>query len=126
MKRPALCLAAALAAALPACTPPPPTPQGRAAEAAVVACRTRADEVYLRQNRATLYDNDRRDAPESAAYISGITSRGLAERYGWDRQVSDCVRSQGGGGDEGANAGVGPTMAPAAGTTMPTTGTGAR
>lgn len=82
------------AATVAACTPPPQTAQSRANQALVSACRQRADEVYRKQNRASLYTQDDRFAPESGLYNSGITTRGLAERFAWDTQVSDCVRSQ--------------------------------
>jgi hypothetical protein len=82
--------------ALAACSAPPaPTGQGRADQATLSACRQRADEIYQRQNRASLYAMDNRDSPGSSSYVSGITTRGLSERYGWDTQVSDCVRNQG-------------------------------
>lgn len=81
---------------LAACSAPPaPTAQSRADQATLSACRQRADEIYQRQNRASLYAMDNRDSPGSSTYVSGITTRGLSERYGWDTQVSDCVRNQG-------------------------------
>ena len=97
-------------AVVAACSPAPQSAQSRASRATVAACRGRADEVYLRQNRASLYAVDARDSPESASYNSGITSRGLADRYGWSRQVSDCVRSQGSTADPIDP--TGPTMQP--------------
>jgi hypothetical protein len=85
---------------LAACSPPPaPTAQSRADQATLSACRQRADEVFQRQNRASLYTQDGRDTPGSGSYVSGITSRGLSERFGWDTQVSDCVRNQGAAAD---------------------------
>jgi hypothetical protein len=105
--------------ALAACSPPPaPTAQSRANQATLAACRHRADETYLRQNRASLYMQDDRDSPGSSTYVSGITTRGLSDRYGWDSQVSDCVRNQG-AAEETAPAptparpaSTGPTMTP--------------
>ena len=91
--------AAALAGSIGACTPPPPpTAQSRAAQATANACRQRADEVFARQNRASFYTQNAQDSPESGAYVSGITTRGLADRFNWDRQVSDCVAQSTGGG----------------------------
>lgn len=93
-----------------ACTPPPPpSAQSRADQATVAACRTRADEVFARQNRGSQYTQDNRDSPESGAYNSGITSSGLADRYGWGTDLSNCLR-QGSTGQPEAN--PGPTMTP--------------
>ncbi|MBN9561342.1 MAG: hypothetical protein J0H14_11530 [Alphaproteobacteria bacterium] len=94
--------------ALGACSPAPaPSAQTRANQATVAACRQRADEVFQRQNRAALFTQDNRDSPGSGSYVSGITTRGLSERFGWDRQVADCVRNQG-AAEETAPAPVGP------------------
>jgi len=107
-------VAATLAFGLSACNPPPPpTAQDRAAKATVSACRQRADEVYTRQNRASIYTPSDRDTPESGDYVSGITTRGLADRYGWDTQVSDCVRNQ--GSTDAAGTGFSPGPSPIAG-----------
>ncbi len=111
-------LAAALAWNLSACTPPPPpSPQVRAAEATVNACRQRADQVYKRQNRGSLYTENDRDLPESTDYLPGITTRGLAERYQWDTQVSDCV-NQGPGGGVAPGFSPGPSPVTGAGTSL--------
>ncbi len=99
---------------LAACSPPPaPTAQSRADQATLSACRQRADEVFQRQNRASLFLQDNRDSPGSGSYVSGITTRGLSERFGWDQQVSDCVRNQGAAeGIAPAPASTGPAMVP--------------
>ncbi len=108
-------LAGTLALGLSACNPPPaPTAQDRATKATVSACRQRADEVYTRQNRASFYTQSDRDTPESGDYVSGITTRGLADRYGWDTQVSDCVHNQGSADSAGTS--FSPTSSPVAGT----------
>jgi hypothetical protein len=98
--------------ALLACTPQ--TPESRAHQATMHACRAQADATYLRQNRASLYGQDQRFSPESSLYNSGITTRGLAERYAWDSQVSDCVRAvnQSGAGVAAPQASPSPTMEP--------------
>ncbi len=97
------------AAVLSACSPPAPTPEQRASQAAVAACRQRADDVFARQNRAAIF-NDRMDDPRSGGYVSGITTRGLSERFAWDNQVQDCVRNQGAATDTGP--GFAPNPAP--------------
>lgn len=77
-----------------ACSPrPAPSPQARADAARLSACRQRADEVYAQQNRRAIYlSDDQRDTPYSANYVSGVTSRGLADQYVRDNQIDDCVR----------------------------------
>ena len=79
-----------------ACTPPPPpTGQARADAATLAACREHADAVYDRQNRDTIYTISSRDTPFSANYTPGVVDRGLAQRYGHDMMVRDCVRNTG-------------------------------
>lgn len=81
----------------------PPPPQAERAElAAVSACRTRADEVFQRQNRDQVYrvDNyntDTRDAPFGTSGLKGVTSAGLSQQYGRDNLLQDCLRSSGAG-----------------------------
>lgn len=75
-----------------------------AAAAARSACRARADEVFLRQNRGDVYRadtfvSDTRDSPFSTSGLPGITSNGLSGQYQRDNMVSSCV--YGGGGPSG-------------------------
>src|SRR5437764_549974 len=94
---------------LAACSPPPPsTPQVRADQQTLSACRQRADQTYAAQNRGAGYDTDYRSSPFSTSYAPGITTRGLGERYSRDTMIADCVRSTGADVDRGA----GPTMEP--------------
>ncbi len=112
------CLAAVLAASMNACAPPaPPTADSRAAQATANACRQRADETYRRQNRGALYSQNQSEYPESANYVSGITTRGLADRYDWDTQVSDCV-------NQGTGGAVAPGFSPGPSPVKGTGGTG--
>lgn len=76
------------------CTPPELSQESRASQATLSACRQRADEVFRSQNRGALFTQDQRLSPESGLFNSGITTRGLADRFTWDSQVSDCVRTQ--------------------------------
>ncbi len=71
-------------------------PPDRGTVAQQAACRERADEVYLRQNRAEIYRADQyatstRDAPYGSSGVIGNTSSGLSGRYARDSMVSDCI-----------------------------------
>ena len=76
-------------------TPPPPTGQARADAATLAACRERADEVYNRQNRGTIYSINNRDAPFSGSYAPVPIDNGLSQRYAHQNMISDCVRNTG-------------------------------
>ena len=76
--------------------PPPPTGQARADAAVLSACREHADQVYNRTRRDTIYTISTRDSPFSANDTStGVVDRGLAQRYGHENMVRDCVRNTG-------------------------------
>jgi hypothetical protein len=79
--------------------PPPPVGQARADAATLAACREHADAVYDRTHRDTIYSISSRDSPYSANYTPGVTDRGLAQRFGRDNMVRDCVRNTGTGTD---------------------------
>lgn len=64
------------------------------------ACRTRADQVFTRQNRDAVYrvDNyntDTRDAPFGTSGLKGVTSAGLSQRFNRDNMVDNCLRGSG-------------------------------
>ena len=89
-------LAPALLLGLACCNPPPPlTGQARADAATLAACRERADEVYNRQNRGTIYSITNRDAPLSGSYVPVPIDSGLSQRYAHQNMISDCVRNTG-------------------------------
>ncbi len=46
-------------------------------------------------HRDTIYTISSRDSPYSANYTPGVTDRGLAQRFGRDNMVRDCVRNTG-------------------------------
>ena len=89
-------------------------PRSRADAASSAACRAEADRVYAAQNRADLSQRDQRDTPFATSYDSGITSRGLGTRFGFDNQVSSCVsNSTSPNAARGAvDPGTGPTFSP--------------
>ncbi len=79
---------------------------------ASAACRTRADEIYLKQNRALMSVRDQRDNPFAATGISGNTTEGLGDLYGRDQMLAGCLNSIGPAAPSGAASGVGPAMTP--------------
>ncbi len=75
-----------------ACTPlPPPSPAAQANAAAFKACRASTDESFEKQNRYLLSERDQTDSPYSTSGNTGITTRGLSQRYGYDVDLSDCI-----------------------------------
>ncbi|MCL2427609.1 MAG: hypothetical protein FWD12_00075 [Alphaproteobacteria bacterium] len=78
---------------LVACNPPPPSPESRANQATLAACRQRADQVFRTQNRGALFTQDSL-AAQSGVFNQGISNQGLSDRFSWDSQVADCVRSE--------------------------------
>jgi hypothetical protein len=91
--------AAAVATVLPcllaACEAPPPTQASRASQATLAACRSHAEDVYVRQNRDLIYQNDTSSTPYSAGPNTGIPTHGLASLYAHEQVVDDCVRNTG-------------------------------
>lgn len=77
------------AASLAGCGDQPP--RTHAEQAAIAGCRQRADEAFLKQNRALLSERTMVDSPFSSTGITGITSAGLGDRFARDQMVSDCV-----------------------------------
>jgi hypothetical protein len=92
-----------------------PVPMSRAASADAAACRARADEIYLKQNRALMSVRDQRDTPFAATGISGNTTQGLGDLYGRDRMIASCLNSVGPASNagNGGPSSTGPTMSPA-------------
>ena len=85
-----------------ACTPlPPPTPEQQAQRAAAAACRANADASFEAQNRYLLSERDTTDAPFSSSGDSGITTRGLSQRYGYDQGLSRCLAATKAGNPNG-------------------------
>ncbi len=73
-------------------------PVSQATPAQVAACRQRADEVWLRQNRQAIFESDvraggQRDAPFAGAGITGNTSAGLSSRFSREQMVNNCLTS---------------------------------
>ena len=89
-------LLAPLLLILTCCQPPPaPSPESRADAATLAACRERADAVYNRQNRGTIYAITNRDAPFSGSYIPAPVDSGLSQLYTHENRIRDCVRNTG-------------------------------
>lgn len=97
----ALALFALAGLALAGCATNAPRDRGSAAQQA--ACRQRADEVYLKQNRGDVYRGDQyatstRDAPYASSGLIGVTSSGLSGRYARDKMLDDCLAAVTAGG----------------------------
>jgi len=91
--------ALATAILLSGCMAPPRAPDGTieqsaADQKALIACRARANEVYDRQNRGAIFNptSTDRDTPRSGDYMSGVPTRGLSARYGYENMIDDCLR----------------------------------
>ncbi len=108
-----LCALAALA--LAGCTEPPASSassETRSDAATLDACRRRANEIYDRQNRASIFAaNSGLNSPSSGAYVSGQTDRGLSARFAQEQLIRECVRNAGGSA-EVSPAAPPPTPAP--------------
>jgi hypothetical protein len=95
MTFPRLAAASPLLLLLATCSPPPQTAAGRASASTLAACRARAEDIYVRQNRDLIYQNDTSSTPYSAGPNTGIPTHGLASLFANQRNVDDCVRNTG-------------------------------
>jgi hypothetical protein len=89
----------------------PSADRAHASAATLAACRTRADEVYQRQNRAEVYNADtyataERDSPYSTQGLPGITTNGLSGAYRRDQLEDDCLNATEAGPDDVSSPGV--------------------
>jgi hypothetical protein len=80
---------------LATCSPAPETAASRANQATVAACRSRAENVYVSQNRDLIYRNDTSSTPYSAGPNTGIPTHGLSSLFANQQVVDDCVRNTG-------------------------------
>jgi hypothetical protein len=76
----------------------PTADRAHASAADLAACRGRADEVYLKQNRGEIYQADTyatggRDSPYSTQGLPGITTDGLSGRYHREQLEDDCLNA---------------------------------
>ena len=80
-------------------------PSGDASRTAVTretqaACRGRVNEMYDRRNRAEIYAaNPWNNTPYSSSYQSGISSRGLANQFDYERTRVECEANSGTGAE---------------------------
>jgi hypothetical protein len=87
-------------------------PSGTAAEQRTslqtrIACRNRVNEMYDRRDRAEIYTPASTvNTPLSSNYQAGVSSRGLANQFDYERTRVECERNSGTGSIE-------PTAAPA-------------
>ncbi len=80
---------------LATCSPAPQTAANRADQATLLACRQRAEDAYVQQNRDLLYAPDTSSTPYSAGPNTGIPTHGLSTLFAQQRTVDDCVRNTG-------------------------------
>ncbi len=88
-------LPALLLLAAAGCAPRPPTSTGRADAAALAACKASTNRAFDRQNRYLLSERDQTDNPFSTSGDTGITTRGLTQRYDYDTQLASCLTASG-------------------------------
>ena len=98
-RRSPLVLAMALTA-LAGCNPGPrpQTAASRSNAAAVASCRASTESSFNRQNRYLLSERDTTDSPFSTSGVTGITTRGLTQRYDYDTQLASCLSASGAAG----------------------------
>ena len=105
-------------AALAGCARPQSSAETSGDARALAACRARADSVYEQQNRGAVFTaTDSRDSPKSGNYVSGVTTRGLGDRFGRDQMIDDCLRVSGaasGAASAGVDRSGGSTFTPVA------------
>lgn len=87
--RSAWLLPAAAGLLMSACSAGPQHSSG--AQEALAGCRAEADRVYDTQNRYQLSERDSLDTPNSGSGTAENPASGLADKYGHDRMVDDCL-----------------------------------
>jgi hypothetical protein len=76
-------------------------PAGGSALQTQIACRDRVNQIYTQRDRTEIYrPASTVNTPFSSDYQPGITSRGLADQYEYERTRSDCERNTGSGPNE--------------------------
>jgi len=100
---------------LAACAEAPQTAQQRASQELVNACRQRADQIFVSQNRGVQYETNNSLTPYSAGPSTGVPGQGLPSRYARDQLVDDCVRNLGTQTERTATGSVGAVPVPGAG-----------
>jgi hypothetical protein len=70
--------------------------------ATVAACTARANQVYDRLNRGTIYSSmPQTGLPSSSTGLMGDPTAGLTQRYAYDDMVNRCIRQTGTGAEPG-------------------------
>ena len=100
MSRPTPLLLCLVLATVTGCVAPrPQTAATRSSAAAAAACRASTESSFNRQNRYLLSERDTTDSPFSSSGVTGITTRGLTQRYDYDTQLASCLSASGNGAD---------------------------
>ena len=97
-RRTPLLLALTLTALAGCAGPRPQTAQTRASAAARASCQASTEQAFNRQNRYLLSERDTTDAPFSSSGVTGITTRGLTQRYDYETDLQSCLSSSRAGG----------------------------
>ncbi len=80
--------------ALAGCAAPrPQTAQTRSSAAARAKCQASTEQSFNRQNRYLLSERDTTDSPFSSSGVTGITTRGLTQRYDYETDLASCLSS---------------------------------
>lgn len=90
-----------LAVVVAGCGPRLDAASSRSSVSARASCRASTEASFNRQNRRLLSERSTIDAPFSTSGVTGITTRGLTERYNYDTQLQSCLA---GAGSSGAGA----------------------
>jgi hypothetical protein len=68
----------------------------RADSTTLASCRASTNRAFDRQNRYQISERDQTASPFSTSGDTGITSRGLSDRYQFDNQLASCLSASGG------------------------------
>ena len=74
----------------------------RADSTTLASCRASTNQAFNRQNRYQISERDQTASPFSTSGDTGITTRGLSQRYDYDNQLQSCLSAS--GGDAGSAA----------------------
>jgi hypothetical protein len=69
-----------------------PGPASPAERASLESCRTDADRIYNAQNRYQLSERSSTDSPFSGGSQPATPSDGLADQYGHEQMIADCMK----------------------------------
>jgi hypothetical protein len=68
----------------------------RADSTTMASCRASTNRAFDRQNRYLISERDQTASPFSNSGDTGITTRGLSQRFDYDNQLASCLSASGG------------------------------